>query len=166
MDGLFQFIAEVPTYVIDEDVFPQLSHNVEDLLECHQAFTGMDTDHIMTGGQALMLSLASLYLMPDPKGRCQDESYSLSTFMYSVVTVFVHPDQELAALLDSIKVLLSTRESIILCTGPTGGGRGLGCSVMCELPQYGYRLGTVNSKSFVGKVFLQIKWKFELYYTL
>ena len=29
-----------------------------------------------------------------------------------------------------------------------------------------YRLGTVNSKSFVGKVFLRIKWKFELYYTL
>ena len=26
----------------------------------------------------------------------------------------------------------------------------------------GYRLGTVNSKSFVSKVLLQIKWKFEL----
>ena len=26
----------------------------------------------------------------------------------------------------------------------------------------GYRSGTVNSKSFVGKVLLQIKWKFEL----
>ena len=25
-----------------------------------------------------------------------------------------------------------------------------------------YRLGTVNSKSFVGKVLLWIKWKFEL----
>ena len=25
-----------------------------------------------------------------------------------------------------------------------------------------YRLGPVNSKSFVGKVFLWIKWKFEL----
>ena len=25
-----------------------------------------------------------------------------------------------------------------------------------------YRSGTVNSKSFVGKVLLQIKWKFEL----
>ena len=25
-----------------------------------------------------------------------------------------------------------------------------------------YRSGTVNSKSFVGKVFLRIKWKFEL----
>ena len=25
-----------------------------------------------------------------------------------------------------------------------------------------YRLGTVNSKSFVSKVLLQIKWKFEL----
>ena len=31
---------------------------------------------------------------------------------------------------------------------------------------YIYRLGTVNSKSFVGNVFLRIKWKFELYYTL
>ena len=29
-----------------------------------------------------------------------------------------------------------------------------------------YRSGTVNSKSFVGKVLLRIKWKFELYYTL
>ena len=28
--------------------------------------------------------------------------------------------------------------------------------------QYVYRSGTVNSKSFVGKVLLQIKWKFEL----
>ena len=25
-----------------------------------------------------------------------------------------------------------------------------------------YRSGTVNSKSFVGKALLQIKWKFEL----
>ena len=25
-----------------------------------------------------------------------------------------------------------------------------------------YRSGTVNSKSFVGKVLLRIKWKFEL----
>ena len=25
-----------------------------------------------------------------------------------------------------------------------------------------YRSGTVNSKSFIGKVFLRIKWKFEL----
>ena len=30
----------------------------------------------------------------------------------------------------------------------------------------GYRSGTVNSKSFVGKVLLRIKWKFELNYTL
>ena len=29
-----------------------------------------------------------------------------------------------------------------------------------------YRSGTVNSKSFVGKVFLQIKWTFELNYVL
>ena len=29
-----------------------------------------------------------------------------------------------------------------------------------------YRLGTVNSKSFVGKVLLQIKQKFELIYAL
>ena len=31
---------------------------------------------------------------------------------------------------------------------------------------YMYRLGTVKSKSFVGKVLLRIKWKFELHYTL
>ena len=29
-----------------------------------------------------------------------------------------------------------------------------------------YRSGTVNSKSFVGKVLLRIKWKFELIYAL
>ena len=28
--------------------------------------------------------------------------------------------------------------------------------------KYVYRLGTVNSKSFVSKVLLRIKWKFEL----
>ena len=33
----------------------------------------------------------------------------------------------------------------------------------CEFP---YRSGTVNSKSFVGKVLLRIKWKFELIDTL
>ena len=32
-------------------------------------------------------------------------------------------------------------------------------------PSY-YRSGTVNLKSFVGKVLLQIKWKFELTYAL
>ena len=30
------------------------------------------------------------------------------------------------------------------------------------IPQYYYRSGTVNSKSFVGKVLLRIKQKFEL----
>ena len=29
-----------------------------------------------------------------------------------------------------------------------------------------YRSGTVNSKPFVGKVLLRIKWKFELTYAL
>ena len=29
-----------------------------------------------------------------------------------------------------------------------------------------YRSGTVNSKSFVGKVLLQIKWRFQLTYAL
>ena len=29
-----------------------------------------------------------------------------------------------------------------------------------------YRSGTVNSKSFIGKVLLRIKWKFELTYAL
>ena len=32
--------------------------------------------------------------------------------------------------------------------------------------EYLYRSGTVNSKSFVGKVFLRIKRKFELTYAL
>ena len=32
--------------------------------------------------------------------------------------------------------------------------------------QYGYRSGTVNSKSFVGKVLLRIKQKFKLNYAL
>ena len=32
-----------------------------------------------------------------------------------------------------------------------------------ELFRFGrYRSGTVNSKSFIGKVLLRIKWKFEL----
>ena len=34
------------------------------------------------------------------------------------------------------------------------------------IPINRYRSGTVNSKSFVGKFLLQIKWKFELTYTL
>ena len=34
------------------------------------------------------------------------------------------------------------------------------------LPPHMYRSGTVNSKSFVGKVLLRIKWKFELTYAL
>ena len=29
-----------------------------------------------------------------------------------------------------------------------------------------YRSGTINSKSFISKEFLQIKWKFEINYTL
>ena len=32
--------------------------------------------------------------------------------------------------------------------------------------QIDYRSGTVNSKSFLGKVLLRIKWKFELTYAL
>ena len=39
------------------------------------------------------------------------------------------------------------------CVGVGVGGGGV--------PAY-YRSGTVNSKSFIGKVLLRIKWKFEL----
>ena len=41
-------------------------------------------------------------------------------------------------------------------------------AVKCNATGYGswYRSGTVNSKSFVGKVLLQIKWKLELVYAL
>ena len=35
-----------------------------------------------------------------------------------------------------------------------------------RLNQTSYRSGTVNSKPFIGKVFLKIKWKFELIYAL
>ena len=35
------------------------------------------------------------------------------------------------------------------------------CFSLGKLVPY-YRLGTVNSKSFVSKVLLRIKWKFEL----
>ena len=35
-----------------------------------------------------------------------------------------------------------------------------------EISHYTYRSETVNSKSFVGKVLLRIKWKFELIYAL
>ena len=33
---------------------------------------------------------------------------------------------------------------------------------ICIVTNTHYRSGMVNSKSFIGKVFLQIKWKFEL----
>ena len=36
------------------------------------------------------------------------------------------------------------------------------CKVVTLLGYNVYRSGTVNSKSFVGKVLLRIKWKFEL----
>ena len=49
----------------------------------------------------------------------------------------------------------------------------MNCLFFCNLASEGpviiihqlkssYRSGTVNSKSFVGKVLLRIKWKFEL----
>ena len=40
--------------------------------------------------------------------------------------------------------------------------------LLVNLPDrtFEYRSGTVNSKSFVGKVLLRIKWKFELTYAL
>ena len=34
--------------------------------------------------------------------------------------------------------------------------------LMLNIGNGNYRLGPVNSKSFVGKVLLRIKWKFEL----
>ena len=42
------------------------------------------------------------------------------------------------------------QENARIWTEGRGGGEGT------------YRSGTVNSKSFVGKVLLRIKWKFEL----
>ena len=38
--------------------------------------------------------------------------------------------------------------------------------IVAAAEQWKYRSGTVNSKSFVGKVFLRIKRKFELTYAL
>ena len=38
-------------------------------------------------------------------------------------------------------------------------------AILALLPTL-YRSGTVNSKSFVSKVLLPIKWKFELIYAL
>ena len=39
-------------------------------------------------------------------------------------------------------------------------------ALSCKCMLYRYRSGTVNSKSFVGKVLLRIKRKFELTYAL
>ena len=36
------------------------------------------------------------------------------------------------------------------------------CRGCAKIAKINYRSGTVNSKSFVGKVLLRIKWKFEL----
>ena len=36
------------------------------------------------------------------------------------------------------------------------------CQFCLHVYIYWYRLGTVNSKSFIGKVLLRIKWKYEL----
>ena len=40
------------------------------------------------------------------------------------------------------------------------------CYAISEWNENDYRLGTVNSKSFVGKVLLRIKRKFKLHYAL
>ena len=42
----------------------------------------------------------------------------------------------------------------------------LGCAKTGDFQSGSYRSDTVNLKSFVGKDFLRIKWKFELKYTL
>ena len=48
----------------------------------------------------------------------------------------------------------------------TGSVRQLKEDSIKYLKETKYRSGTVNSKSFVGKVLLRIKWKFELTYAL
>ena len=45
-------------------------------------------------------------------------------------------------------------------------GSSIGTKFLLELTIWYYRLGTVNLKSFISKVLLRIKWKFELTYAL
>ena len=55
----------------------------------------------------------------------------------------------------------TTKHSFMINVFPTG--KGLANEVTFLMS---YRSVTVNSKSFVGRNFLQIKWKFELIYAL
>ena len=60
-----------------------------------------------------------------------------------------------------LSVYISIFLSLHLSIPPT-----VNLSITASSITWHYRSGTVNSKSFVGKVLLRIKWKFELNYTL
>ena len=74
--------------------------------------------------------------------------YKIDPFMHLMVTIF-----------GFTTIVFCLGDDFLFCSLP-------GRTTMGLLWRAYYRSGTVNSKSFVGKVLLRIKWKFELTYAL
>ena len=82
-------------------------------------------------GQALMLSLSLLNLVPAGTGWQQKTGFRPRTFVYSAITVFVHPGQQLRMITEGTRALIARCDEIIK------DGRTAGWSVLCHLPWHG-----------------------------
>ena len=95
-------------------------------------------------------------------------SFSNITFMEKILVHFIFGDFLRSLIpVGGATETLSAADYIVDCSGcqyaPIPDVKAYSCNVRCETKgKYKYRSGTVNSKSFVGKVLLRIKWKFEL----
>ena len=90
VDGLFLFPSSIPGFIVDTDVFDQWHPKVTPDKKC-QPFVGHDSSNLLLC-QALFLTLAPLCHLEAAEGHGPGSPQD-DPFVFSAMTVFVHPQQ-------------------------------------------------------------------------
>ena len=129
VDALYQFPSSIPGFIVDMDIFATW-HSEASALERVQPFVGHDSQNLLSC-QALFLTLAPLRPMEAadgcgpglPQGGPKD-------FVFSAMTVFVHPQHKLLPIAAGIDALFPCHGLVIEEPHLPGWG------ILCQLPQY------------------------------
>ena len=129
IDGLYLFPSSIPGFIIDTDVFAQW-HSKVNAQERVQPFMGHDSPNLLSC-QALFLTLAPLCLMEVAKGHGPGSPPGdPKDFVFSAVTVFVHPQQKLLPIAAGVDALFPCHSLVVEDPHLPGWG------ILCQLPQY------------------------------
>ena len=126
--GLYDFHLGVPTYIVDDAVHDQWSPTASSLGA--QSWTDCDAEDILYSN-VVLLSLAPLNLLDPAEGREQNKQGTGSAqYVYSAVSMFVHPAQTLITISEAVNFLKVPHDDIVR------EGRSSGWCVLCKLRSY------------------------------